>query len=194
MSERSVLTSVDWIQAAFRALTANGPQGIKVEAIARSLKVSKGSFYWHFKDANALKQAMLLHWQEVAVEGIIKEVESSGDKPIDQIRTLIEIAVSDLDEPYGGHLVEAAIRDWARYNEDASKALKQVDSKRLSFLRRLFRALGAPRTIAAMNASTLYAAIIGLEQLSWKMRVNRKRSLNCLLDMMLATAKKSGSR
>ena len=41
--------------AGFRALSAEGPQGIRVEAIARQLKLSKGSFYWHFKDVQALK-------------------------------------------------------------------------------------------------------------------------------------------
>lgn len=62
MAKRNSLTTDDWIRAGFRALTSGGPQAIKVEAIARRLHVSKGSFYWHFKDLSALQGAMLAHW------------------------------------------------------------------------------------------------------------------------------------
>ncbi|NLH83356.1 MAG: TetR family transcriptional regulator, partial [Phyllobacteriaceae bacterium] len=50
MATRSTLSAEDWIKAAFRALSVGGVQAIRAEAIARDLNVSKGAFYWHFKD------------------------------------------------------------------------------------------------------------------------------------------------
>ncbi|WP_163317770.1 TetR family transcriptional regulator, partial [Enterobacter hormaechei] len=49
MPTRKTLSAEDWISAAFRALSQGGAQAIRAEAIARDLKVSKGSFYWHFR-------------------------------------------------------------------------------------------------------------------------------------------------
>ncbi len=43
------LTRSDWVLAGFRALLASGPDAIRVEALARDLRATKGSFYWHFK-------------------------------------------------------------------------------------------------------------------------------------------------
>jgi len=47
MAKKQTLTANDWIVAGFVALTSGGPPAVKVEAIAKTLKVSKGSFYWH---------------------------------------------------------------------------------------------------------------------------------------------------
>ncbi|HGG65918.1 MAG TPA: TetR/AcrR family transcriptional regulator, partial [Rhodobacteraceae bacterium] len=88
------LSPTDWIQAAFRALTAGGPQAIRAEAIARALKVSKGSFYWHFKDVHALKQAMLDHWQQVATQDVIDLVESGAANAKARLQLLVSVSTT----------------------------------------------------------------------------------------------------
>ncbi len=183
--EKKSLSGLDWIQAAFRALTAGGPQAIRVEAIARSLKVSKGSFYWHFKDAPALKTAMLNHWMEAATADIIEAVEGDTPPPADQLRLLVEISTSDLDVPYGGPLAELAIRDWARYEEEAARILTRVDTQRLAYTETLFSRLGQTKETARQNSALLYAALLGLQQLPYSDRVDQRRDLSALLEMLL---------
>ena len=46
-----------WIEAALQALATGGPDAIRVEALAASLGVSKGGFYWHFENRQALLDA-----------------------------------------------------------------------------------------------------------------------------------------
>lgn len=53
----------DWIAAGATALATRGAPGFRVEAVARSLGVSKGSFYWHFRDRNAWRDAVLGWWE-----------------------------------------------------------------------------------------------------------------------------------
>ena len=43
-----------WVDAALQALAAGGPDAVRVEALAVRLGVSKGGFYWHFTDRQAL--------------------------------------------------------------------------------------------------------------------------------------------
>jgi len=189
MTRRQTLNTIDWIQASFRALTRGGPQAIKAEAIARDLGVSKGSFYWHFKDVNALKKAMLEHWLEIATDAIVERVQSISDDPRQQLLELISIATSDMAKPYGGRLAEPAIREWARYDSDAADTLAIVDRRRLKFLRSLFRQSGVPKTLSSAYASGIYVAIIGLEHLSKKVAADRHRGLMCMLDLMLKPSK-----
>lgn len=183
MSKR--LSQTDWIKAGFRALTKGGPDAIRVEALARSLGVSKGSFYWHFADAPALKAAMLDHWQRVATDQIITQTDSHSPTAKDRLRRLVDLATQDVEDEYGGNQAEAAIRDWARYSPEAATRLQQVDQHRLRYLETLFKE--ASPAAPAQNARLLYAALIGLEALSTAPATTRTNDLQCLLATLLET-------
>lgn len=175
------LTQTDWIEAGFIALTNGGPQAIKVEAIARTLKVSKGSFYWHFKDAPALKSAMLEHWMRVATADVIDVVEGGPKNAADQLRQLIEISAAGLH----GRMVEAAIRDWARYDETVANLLGAVDKNRVGFVLKLFKSHGISESKCASHASILYSALIGLEATLQHAIIDPAEALNNLLELLL---------
>ena len=53
----------DWILAAFARLSAEGIDAVRIEVLARELRVSKGSFYWHFQDREELIGKMLARWE-----------------------------------------------------------------------------------------------------------------------------------
>jgi AcrR family transcriptional regulator len=57
MSER--LSKSDWIDHGLHTLTAQGPGALKVGPMAARLKVSRGSFYWHFRDIADFRDALL---------------------------------------------------------------------------------------------------------------------------------------
>ncbi len=185
MERKSRLSPEDWIAAGFRALTRGGPQAIRAEAIARDLAVSKGSFYWHFTDVPALKQSMLDHWTNIATKQIITTVEYSRMEAAEQLRLLVRIATSDKNEPYGGNLVEAAIRDWARYDPNAAETVKNVNKQRLAFLTKLFGQNGASHDRSVQLANLLYAALIGLEQLDHHGMAEAQTDLPALLEILL---------
>lgn len=188
MKSHDTLTPRDWIAAGFRALTAGGPQAIKIEAIARELHVSKGSFYWHFKDVPSFRLAMLSHWTEVATKNIIDEVGGGNVDPREQLRRLVQLAASDRSDPYGGKLVEAAIRDWARYDMNVAETLKAVDLQRLQFLTMLFTASGTSTAQARAFSNVLYGALVGLEQLSHHNLADIGHELSLLLEVLLNTS------
>ncbi|MES0809684.1 TetR/AcrR family transcriptional regulator [Roseibium sp. SCPC15] len=183
--QKTPLSAIDWIQAAFRALAKGGPQAIRAEAIARDLKVSKGSFYWHFKDVPALKKAMLDHWQRKATEAIIQLVDNSGENSAGRLYLLVEVATNTDTSAYGGVNVEAAIRDWGRYDEHAYEAVKTVDEKRLHYVTELFSSCSVPEPQCKRFSRLLYSSLIGLEALSGNTKADRKDDLLQLLDVLL---------
>jgi AcrR family transcriptional regulator len=121
-----------WIEAAQRALGAGGPEAVRVEALAASLGVSKGGFYWHFKGRQALLDEMLDSWEKAMVEDPIAIVESGPADPRAKLQQLFELA-STVDFNF-----ELALRDWARRDTDVAKRLRRVDNRRMEYLRSLF--------------------------------------------------------
>ena len=76
-----------WIDAALQALAAGGPDAVRVEALAVRLGVSKGGFYWHFTDRQALLEEMLDTWEKTVVEDVIARVESQPADPRAKLRS-----------------------------------------------------------------------------------------------------------
>lgn len=182
------LTRKDWVMAAFRALRDGGPQAVKVESIAKALKVSKGSFYWHFKDASDLKRAMLDQWMAVATTAIIQEVESNLNEPDQILHYLVGISAANLSSAsQHASMNQAAIREWARYDPEVAMVIKTVDKKRLDYVKRGFRLAGFKPKQALENAKILYAALIGLECLARHNLAKLDEDLPRLLSTLLAT-------
>ncbi|MGH1414319.1 MAG: TetR/AcrR family transcriptional regulator [Pelagimonas sp.] len=176
------LSQEDWLAAGFRALAQGGPSAIRAEAIARDLKTTKGSFYWHFKDLKAFKTAMLTLWKDKATDAIIANLQDLP-KGHNQLLALIKTA-SHAPDRFGGIGVEPAIREWARTDPDAEAALIDVDKRRISFLHEQLTRLGTDADMT--HARLFYAAHLGLEQLARTTGERGEIERHLLLSLMQA--------
>lgn len=188
MATKDNLTAEDWIKAAFRALTKGGVQAVRAEALARDLKVSKGSFYWHFKNVPALKEAMLTHWVVVATHGMITQINAQNLAPLARLKLLVTLATDDRSVDYGGSAAEMAIRDWGRYDENVRVILAKVEMARLAFVQSVFEEAGAGGLEAKASARILYGALIGMEHLSLVDDQSARDALIDLVDVLLPRA------
>ena len=123
-----------WIEAALQALADGGPEAIRIEALAACLGVSKGGFYWHFKDRAALLEEMLDSWEQSVVGEVIAEIEGESEEPRAKLRRLFELAASSPSLLP----VELALRDWSRRDDEVAARLHRVDNRRMEYLRSLF--------------------------------------------------------
>ena len=73
-----------WIDEGLRALAAGGPDAVRIEALAKSLGVSKGGFYGHFQDRKALLDAMLDTWERRTTDDVLARIEREGGDAPDQ--------------------------------------------------------------------------------------------------------------
>jgi AcrR family transcriptional regulator len=193
MMTKTPLSGDDWIKAAFRALSSGGVQAIRAEAIARDLKVSKGSFYWHFRDVPDLKAQMLEHWAAQATDAIIADVEDSAGSGRDQLKLLVEAATGDRNLVYGGVQAEGAIREWARYDSTAAAVLKAVDQRRLAYVAELFARCGFSAASSRSGANILYAGLIGLEALASGELADLRADMLALLSALLEGGSRQGA-
>ena len=73
------LSAQDWLDRGLKALAAKGAGALKAELLAKSMGVSRGSFYWHFADIAAFRTAILAHWREVSAERVIADLEVAAE-------------------------------------------------------------------------------------------------------------------
>lgn len=145
----------DWIQAAYEMLGEGGSAAVSVERLAKRLGVTKGSFYWHFKDRADLLDALRARWTEQLVIG---RVEAAGGAPEEKIRNLLNIVVRSTRQRRGGSL-ELAMRSWARRDVETARVVEAADQARIDYTARLFRELGFTPDEAEARAFLLYAYI-----------------------------------
>ncbi len=124
-----------WIDEGLRALAAGGPDAVRVEALAKSLGVSKGGFYGHFQDRKALLDAMLDTWERRTTDDVLARIEREGG----DARTNIQRA-GELTFSVGGGLrgIDLAVRDWSRRDSSVAERLRHVDNRRMDYLRAQF--------------------------------------------------------
>ena len=145
-----------WVHAALQALAAGGPDAVRIEALAVELGVSKGGFYWHFADRQALLEEMLDTWEKAGTEDIIAHVESQPADPRAKLQRLFELTSSP-----DGIAVELAVRDWARRDTDVAERLRRVDNRRVGYIRSLFGQFCADRDDVEVRSMLAYTLVIG---------------------------------
>jgi AcrR family transcriptional regulator len=176
------LTKTDWLLAGFTALAEDGPDALKAEPLARRLGTTKGSFYWHFADVPAYHAAMLDLWAEQAVSHIPAAMEAEPT-PTAKLRKLSQIVAAHRPESLGGLKLDAAIRAWARANALVADRLAEVDRERLRFLENLLSETGITNP---EWARIIYAADIGMEDLSARDQADNASAMGSLVDLVLA--------
>src|SRR5574343_1410395 len=159
-SERTQLDPARWVDTAIDLLASEGISGLRVEVLAKRCGVTKGSFYWHFKDRQALLDAVLERWKEGRIRDIEKTTAVSPGKERDQLHYAIEVYGASRNRK--GMSIELAIRDWARHDTGAAEVVESVDLYRLECTRRLFVAAGMSDAEAKSRSLLLYACVFGL--------------------------------
>lgn len=147
------LTRQDWLEGARKLLVEKGVEGVRVEVLARALKVSKGSFYWHFKDRNDLLQELLSYWANVTDELIAQGKELTNPKL--QMTQLFD-AIAE-----AGVSGEEVIHVWAKQDNQVATIVRRVEEKRMSYLQDIFKDTGFTISDARERAEITYLAFLG---------------------------------
>jgi AcrR family transcriptional regulator len=145
-----------WIEEGLRALAAGGPDAVRIEVLAQALGVTKGGFYGHFADRNALLEEMLDTWERKAIDDVLERVERKHRDARARIRLAGALTFSPELLP-----ADLAIRDWARRDPAVAQRLRRVDNRRMEYLRSLFGAFCADEDEVEARSMLAFSLVIG---------------------------------
>lgn len=163
------LNKMSWMIAASQQMAQFGVDAVKVERLARDLDVSKGSFYWHFKNRGELLDTLLTHWVE-ETDWLIVESEKA-ETPIGRLIYLFQL-MDQLTQKTGGFSLDTAMFRWSLKAPHVADQVRQVEAKRIAFLTKILTDQGVGQTKAEEQANLTYLAFLGYED-----RANRDTTL-----------------
>ncbi len=148
------LAKSDWLRQGLRTLAHEGVNALKVGPMSSKLNVSRGSFYWHFRDIAEFRSHLLRTWQERGTDQVIDEMEAGAGAP-NRLDRLIERAFN------AERRLDQAIRSWAAQDEEVAGIVAGVDAKRVDYIAKLLIADGVESQKALARAAFLYWAYLG---------------------------------
>jgi AcrR family transcriptional regulator len=158
---RGRLSRDDWSLGALYAVGELGLGGFNVEALARRLRVTKGSFYWHFKNRDDLIEAALALWERLGTEDLIDELEQLAE-PDAKLARLFELALHRADQLRTEAVLAAAAISG---HPIVAPAYERVQQRRLAYVRQLYRDLGYGKAEARRWGVLAFSAYLGHVQL-----------------------------
>ena len=150
-----------WLDAAFAATVEHGFDGVRVLALADTLGVTRGSFYWHFKDHAALVTALLERWLTREVEGHQRLENTVTEDPVHDLELLLDAALAHGGEDLSNMRFELALRGMGRRDAAVAAMLLKVDQARLALFAKKFARITPDPKTARELATLFYLTIVG---------------------------------
>ena len=163
LAKAAPLQPNDWIRAALARLSDSGVDSVRVEVLARDLGVSKGSFYWHFRDRQDLLQRTLAHWEQRELGSL--DLDADAVSAATRWARIVQ-ATADSSRIQ----LEAAMRSWARRDEEVARRVAAVELKRATVIADVLEEVGFTRP-----AAQAWSEVALLLCLGWLDRATRDR-------------------
>lgn len=148
------LTKQQWLDFSLKELTKHGHGQLSAKRLSSKLGVSRGSFYWHFRDIHDFEASLLKRWSELTTENTIEDL-SAVESPKLRLLTLVQRAMQ------GDMKLERAVRAWAISNSSVAKVVEEVDHQRVKYIESILPAMNVASADVIPRARMLYWASLG---------------------------------
>lgn len=174
-----------WLEAGLELLAEEGIDAVRITDLAARLSVTKGSFYWHFRDRADYLHAILEAWEAVGTDAVIVAVDGLGADARTKLHALFLKSFNSDGRMF------LAIQGWAKNDAKAAAALNKVARRRIAYVEQLFKDFGLPSREAAVRAEFAFQALIGhyaMGAASMFSGKDRRKRLELVFELMLREA------
>jgi AcrR family transcriptional regulator len=147
-----------WLDAAYRQLIESGVEAVKILPLAKMLKTSRTSFYWFFKDRDALLKALIERWRAKNTRGLIAQTERYAESVAEAMLNVFDCW---LDPALFDSEFEFAVRHWALQSPQVSHEVERADCHRIAALATMLIRFEYSSHEAEVRARTVYLTQIG---------------------------------
>ncbi|THV24055.1 TetR/AcrR family transcriptional regulator [Peteryoungia ipomoeae] len=147
-----------WLDAAYEALLEGGVDAVKIQPLAARLRLSRTSFYWFFKDREALLSALVDRWRLKNTGNLISQARAYAETACEATLNVFDCW---LDTGLFDSRFEFAMRSWALQSPEILAEVQAADQLRLAALKSMFQRFGNSADDADVRSRTLYLVQIG---------------------------------
>ncbi|WP_417579485.1 TetR/AcrR family transcriptional regulator [Nitrincola sp.] len=147
-----------WIDIAYDTLITRGVETVRIQPLSKQLGLSRTSFYWFFKDREALLEALIQRWRDKNTGNLIQQTQAYAENITEAVLNLFDCW---LDQELFDDAFEFAMRNWALQSAEVEAEIEQADQRRLQAIREMFEQFGFASQEADIRARTIYLTQIG---------------------------------
>ncbi|WP_249976553.1 TetR/AcrR family transcriptional regulator [Vreelandella olivaria] len=147
-----------WLDAAFELLIKSGVDSVRILPLAKRLQLSRTSFYWFFKDREALLNALIECWREKNTQGLVRQTEVYAEHIVEAMLNVFDCWLNPL---LFDSRLEFAMRSWALQSQAVVDEIEAADTARIEALSRMFERYGYDPLAANVRGRTIYLTQIG---------------------------------
>lgn len=147
----------EWIDTARRALIDDGIVGVKIDRLAKIAGVTRGGFYWRFKDHTELLDKLLEDWRASNTQPMLDVLAAPGTVS-ERLSRLAHLYIS---EQGFSPAYDRAVRAWANLSADVEIVVQEVDAIRIAAIRQVFLDGGYSEDDAMIRARIVYFHQVG---------------------------------
>ncbi len=147
-----------WLETAYASLVEGGVEAVRIQPLARKLKLSRTSFYWFFKDREELLAALVTRWRAKNTENLIGRSRAYAETLVEAMLNVFDCW---LDRELFDAQFEFAIRSWALQSPEIAEEVSRADEARLGALAEMFTRFGVAPLPADVRARASYLVQIG---------------------------------
>lgn len=148
---RTINKKEDWVLGGVEILRHKGIDGVKIEALARELGVTKGGFYGYFLNRDALLQSILDHWETALTDdiiGIVSTIEGTLTEKLSQLFALVN--------EHEDVALELSLVAWSFQDKRAAVVVNRVIRRRIDFMKNLFLEEGFSEIQSELHARLVH--------------------------------------
>ncbi len=131
------LSKEEWLNKALEAINQEGFGRLKIDHLVASLGVTKGSFYWHFKNRNDFVVNLVEYWDAKFTLLVIKHIEKFEGNSRERLLELMLFVTRNQLAQY-----DFAIHTLAQNEPEVFALIKEGLSRRFAYVASLFSKMG----------------------------------------------------
>ncbi|MBP6019079.1 MAG: TetR/AcrR family transcriptional regulator [Burkholderiaceae bacterium] len=156
-SVSSPLTRADWLEAAINIFVKEGVSAVRITRLAEILSVTRGSFYWHFKDRDDLLSGITAFWAQKNARSVITATLNVAT--LDE--GMLALFSCWLNPARFDPGLDMAMRDWARRSGVVQAEVRQADRQCIAAIADFFQRMGVEPIEANTRSRTTYFCQLG---------------------------------
>ena len=150
----------DWIILGYSLFSDQGVSGIIVEKMAKTLKVNKSSFYWHFKTKKDFIEQLIMFWINNETERII-HLTNSKKTGLQKFKTFIVLIYKQ--DPFLDFIFY--LKRYAKKEKKIQIIIDKLENQRIEYANSLLQEMGYSKQDANIKSTLLYKHFIGYHEI-----------------------------
>ena len=160
--KQSALSREKWLEIAMDAMTGKCISKFSLDSMFKIVPVSKGSFYWHFKNRSEFLEALVEYWERTETENVIQALNAlpQGTKAEEKLWEMMCVIYEFKSTRH-----ELLVRSLALEFPKLSQVIESVDRKRYETVYEVFAEMGFKGDELEMRTD-VFVTVMSMDQIS----------------------------